>query len=521
MELSEYYFSPKVIGKGGYGLILKSFKRNKVQVINLDQDSENDSEYKEVIVKFNTVDNEVSYITSISEIVNMIKCTHTRVVKIDNIVIFDRLSSVFPDRKDITFIFDAITQDQNLSKHLDSVMIEMEKGEYDLDNKKLDDGSIMKVLVDVLLALEHIHKMGIGHLDIKPSNVLKIGNHYKLCDFGLSNLLGRGTCIPSYIVLDYLRPPELIAHFPDNNSNIKEGNDIILNVPKTIRLDKIDMWCFGLMWLEFIIQNLTGKSFDFNRYSRIEDKDYDYLFLINHLMMNHVTREDREFLYKINDKIERLVEKYVEKSNISYNIQNPLLRKLLSIQPDNRPSATECLNDPYFSEFSEYINQVRQENKIKVRYIYKTRNKFYLKMTFEPWRLGAFLLFHKVMYLLDKKIQSFPEEDKFLLQCTCDYLLYKYFMTLVEPSLFDLSYYKELSTKYFDDLDDFESNNKVKLFERTILVVTNWGIMDENFFNYMKDIKQIERFVKEFYKIKFSKMEINEFKRILKNRKVI
>lgn len=94
-------------------------------------------------------------------------------------------------------------------------------------------------------------------------------------------------------------------------------------------------------------------------------------------------------------------------------------------------------------------------------------------------------------------------------------------MTLVEPSLFDLSYYKELSTEHFDDLDDIESNNKVKLFERTILVVTNWGIMDENFFNYMKDIKQIEKFVKEFYKIKFSKMEINEFKRILRNRKVI
>lgn len=125
------------------------------------------------------------------------------------------------------------------------------------------------------------------------------------------------------------------------------------------------------------------------------------------------------------------------------------------------------------------------------------------------------------MYLLDKKIQSFPEEDKFLLQCTCDYLLYKYFMTLIKPSLFDLSYYKELSTEYFDDLNDIESNNKVKLFERTILVVTNWGIMDENFFNYMKDIEQIKRFVKEFYKIKFSKMEINEFKRILKNRKVI
>ena len=45
----------------------------------------------------------------------------------------------------------------------------------------------MKVLREVLLALELVHQRGMVHLDIKPDNIFVKNNIYKLGDFGLAN----------------------------------------------------------------------------------------------------------------------------------------------------------------------------------------------------------------------------------------------------------------------------------------------------------------------------------------------
>ena len=45
----------------------------------------------------------------------------------------------------------------------------------------------MKVLREVLLALELVHQRGMVHLDIKPDNIFVKNNIYKLRDFGLAN----------------------------------------------------------------------------------------------------------------------------------------------------------------------------------------------------------------------------------------------------------------------------------------------------------------------------------------------
>lgn len=494
-----------VLGRGSYGIIMRC---NKI----LPDDSE-----KEVLLKINTVDHEepLSFSANVSEPVNMKRFSHPNIIKLEEVSISrNNLKDIFMNEENVKII-QSLANGMHYQK-IDNILMEIEKGDSDLSGiTEENEMTRKKILVDVLLGLEHLHQNGIAHLDLKENNIIRKGNAYKICDFGMATLTGPSNYICSYMVCPMMKPPELIAYF---HNTMNDGIDRFTKIPNCIQLEKVDIWCFGILWMKLS----SSSKFNFDRIGFYENgKLHPYNFLLNHLTMESVSEEDLKFLNEICPHVIEMYEKHCRDRPDPYKISGDLLKRIFSIRPSNRPSATECLDDPYFSEFSEYINQVRQENKIKVKYIYKTRNKFYLKMTFEPWRLGAFLLFHKVMYLLDKKIQSFPEEDKFLLQCTCDYLLYKYFMTLIEPSLFDLSYYKGVSTEYFDDLDDIKSNNKVKLFERTILVVTNWGIMDENFFNYMKDIEQIKRFVKEFHKIKFSKMEINEFKRILKNRKAI
>ena len=64
-----------------------------------------------------------------------------------------------------------------------------------IDSKGFDMKRLMKALDDVLAGLEAMHQAGLGHLDIKPSNVvLRRGEQGVLVDFGLSGRKIRQGC---------------------------------------------------------------------------------------------------------------------------------------------------------------------------------------------------------------------------------------------------------------------------------------------------------------------------------------
>jgi wee1-like protein kinase len=55
---------------------------------------------------------------------------------------------------------------------------EMKRGELSVDRR-------YKLIREILLALEFIHRNGMVHLDIKPENIFVKSDQYKLGDFGL------------------------------------------------------------------------------------------------------------------------------------------------------------------------------------------------------------------------------------------------------------------------------------------------------------------------------------------------
>ena len=67
----------------------------------------------------------------------------------------------------------------------------MEKGEMDLEkhlhlNRKMEYDKIRHLWIQMLCAVNSIHKQGIIHTDLKPANFLFVDSSLKLIDFGIA-----------------------------------------------------------------------------------------------------------------------------------------------------------------------------------------------------------------------------------------------------------------------------------------------------------------------------------------------
>lgn len=63
---------------------------------------------------------------------------------------------------------------------------------------------------DILQALYWVHENGFIHRDVKPQNIIQVGDTYKLIDFGLTRR-GCGTStMTGYTISRYYRPPEML-----------------------------------------------------------------------------------------------------------------------------------------------------------------------------------------------------------------------------------------------------------------------------------------------------------------------
>ncbi len=109
---------------------------------------------------------------------------------------------------------------------------------------KISEWTLWRIIKDIASGLEHLHRQGIMHLDIKPANfLLDTHGHYVLSDFGLSHRVAN--LIDLYnksITIDIAGPYNREATVYMSPENILDG-----------RVDiNSDIWSLGLSIYELI-----------------------------------------------------------------------------------------------------------------------------------------------------------------------------------------------------------------------------------------------------------------------------
>ena len=176
------------------------------------------------------------------------------------------------------------------------------------------------ILYQVFSAVNYCHKMHILHRDLKPENILIVDKNekgypiVKVCDFGTSKIFESGSVERKVVGSSYYIAPEVLN---------KRYNE------------KCDIWSCGVIMYILLTQRppFNGKD-DFEIMEKVKIGKYDL--------------QSPPF-----DKIS--------------NEAKDLIRKMLTMDIEERITAEEALNHPWFqiNKSKELYNQVKDKNTIK------------------------------------------------------------------------------------------------------------------------------------------------------------
>jgi len=171
----------------------------------------------------------------------------------------------------------------------------MEKAEMSLLTfiKQLPDFDVVNgYITQLLLGVEFLHKRGIVHRDLSPSNILIQNNTIKICDMGLSMYITKQEPNNNDVFACYYRAPEICL-----------GN-VYYSFTS-------DIWAIGLIILEFILPSICDSR-----------QRYDSIRFYNILILMSSKLKSDDWIQVLNQTIDTYYYSLsTEKSNFHVNEQ--------------------------------------------------------------------------------------------------------------------------------------------------------------------------------------------------------
>lgn len=235
------------------------------------------------------------------------------------------------NHENVISLLDAFTPQGNLDEFVDVYLVTHLMG-ADLNNimkvQTLTDEHVQFLVYQLLRGLKYIHSAGIIHRDLKPSNVAVNENcELKILDFGLAR--ASDDSMTGYVATRWYRAPEIMLNWMQYNS-------------------QVDIWSVGCIMAEL----LTGRAL-------FPGNDHiDQLTKI----MQLVGKPSQEFLNRISSANARnyiMTMPSFERQDFQkvFPTATPeaqdALYKMLSLDPDVRLSAEDCLQHSYFRAYHD------------------------------------------------------------------------------------------------------------------------------------------------------------------------
>ncbi|XP_077495197.1 p38b MAP kinase isoform X11 [Amblyomma americanum] len=235
------------------------------------------------------------------------------------------------DHENVIGLLDVFTPSTTLEDFHDVYLVNHLMGS-DLNNiirtQRLSDDHVQFLVYQILRGLKYIHSAGIIHRDLKPSNIaVNEDCELKILDFGLAR--HAEVEMTGYVATRWYRAPEIMLNWMHYNQTV-------------------DIWSVGCIMAELI----TGKTlFPGN----------DHIHLLN-MIIRLLGTPSEEFLEKISSLSARNYIRslpVMRKKNFAEVFQGAnekaidLLERMLELDADKRPTATEALAHPYLASLAD------------------------------------------------------------------------------------------------------------------------------------------------------------------------
>ena len=208
----------------------------------------------------------------------------------------------------------------------------MEKDLFELmksnSPKHLSEAQIRSITYQTLLGLAYMHKYGFFHRDMKPENLLVVGDTVKIADFGLAREIRSVPPYTEYVSTRYYRAPECILKSTNYNS-------------------PVDIWGIGCIMAEMYLH--PKPLFFGNNEKEVLFKICSVLGTPNHYTWN----EGLQMAKMINIKFPSF--NSVDLESVIPDASSDaidLMKQMIQWDPNKRATAQNLLNHPFFTNYT-------------------------------------------------------------------------------------------------------------------------------------------------------------------------